>query len=95
MDETPVAPAEPKSKTSWLALGGLLVAALLIAAGGLYLQDTLPEYAVSEVTPESLETQSDSTEPEAIAADLEAETPDEFDQELDTAFAELDASLGE
>jgi predicted negative regulator of RcsB-dependent stress response len=41
-----------------------------------------------------LDTMSESTVPEAIEADLAAETPDEFDAELDAAFAELDAAMG-
>ncbi len=41
----------------------------------------------------ALDTQSESTEPEAIEQDLAAESPDTFDQELDEAFAGLDASF--
>ena len=40
-----------------------------------------------------LEAMSESTAPEAIEADLTAKTPDEFNAELDAAFAELDAAM--
>lgn len=46
-----------------------------------------------QATVMALDTQSESTEPEAIESDLESESPDEFDQELDQAFAELEASF--
>ena len=100
MDETPVVSptpeTKPEPKTSWPALIGLVIAALLIAGGAYYLKETLPGYPqMQAVTPETLEEQSDSTEPEAIEEDLAAQDPDSFDQELDTAFAELDASLAE
>lgn len=80
---------------SWLALIGVIVVALAIAAGFLYLGETLPPPAPveDERAVEGLETQSDSTEPSAIEADLEAQSPDSFDAELDESFNELDASL--
>lgn len=94
MDETTDVAAE--QKTSWPALIGLGIAALLIAAGAYYLKETLPGYPQTQaVSPETLEEQSDSTEPEAIEDDLAAQDPDSFDQEVDAAFAELDASLSE
>jgi len=86
--------AAPEQKTSWAALAGLVVVVFALAAGAYYLQEILPEPAVTDAQMvQNIETQSDSTEPEAIEADLEAQSPDEFDQEFDEAFAELDASL--
>ena len=100
MDQTPESPvvetAPQPQKTSWLALGGLMVALLVVAGGAYYLSSTMPSDAENADTQiEALETQSDSTEPEAIEADIAAESPDEFEEDFDAAFAELDASLAE
>lgn len=88
--DSAIAPQE-KPRTSWVAIASLVVVALLIAGGAIYLKSAMPEPTV--VTPEALQEQSDSTEPEAIGADLEAQSPDQFDAEFDQAMAELDASL--
>lgn len=85
-------PAAP-TKTSWVALGGLVIVLLAVVAGGLYLKGMIPGTENEAETVRAIETQSDSTAPEEIEADLSAQSPDEFDQEFDAAFAELDASL--
>ncbi|MBU2220944.1 hypothetical protein KKD81_03365 [Patescibacteria group bacterium] len=78
---------------SWITLGIALVVMILVAVGIFYLKDSFPTNEVSVI--ETLETQNDSTEPAVIEEDLTAQSPDEFDQEIDAAFAELDASLAE
>ncbi len=85
-------PAAP-AKTSWVALGGLVIVLLAVVAGGLYLKGMIPGTENEAETVRAIETQGDSTAPEEIEADLSAQSPDEFDQEFDAAFAELDASL--
>lgn len=98
MDQTPESPVvkvlEPQ-KTSWIALGGLIVVLLAVAGGAYYLSSTMPFTGSVEAQVEALETQSDSTEPEAIEADITAQSPAEFEEDFDAAFAELDASLAE
>lgn len=98
MEQTPESPVvkvlEPQ-KTSWLALGGLVVILLAVAGSAYYLSNTGSSAESTEAQVEALETQSDSTEPEAIEADLAAQSPDEFDEDFDAAFAELDASLAQ
>lgn len=98
MDQTPEAPVVEvlrAQKTSWLALGGIFAALLIVAGGAYYLSRTTLNPESTENPIEALETQSDSTEPEAIEADLAAESPETFEEDFDAAFAELDASLAE
>lgn len=98
MEQTPESPVvkvlEPQ-KTSWVALGGLVIVLLVVAGGAYYLSSTMPTTESIEAQVEALESQSDSTEPEAIEADLAAQSPEEFEEDFDAAFAELDASLAE
>ena len=102
MDQTPnPAPAPQPApgpatgpKTSWPALAGLLIVLLLVAGAALYLKERIPA-PVDDSTVTELEMQGDSTEPEAIEADLDAQSPDEFDEDFDAAFAEIEASLAE
>lgn len=85
-----------KTPTSWGAVIGVLLVLALIIVGAFYFWGKrVSETAANTEALEALQTQSDSTETEAIQADLEAQTPDEFDAELDEAFAELEASLAE
>lgn len=93
--ESPVVEVLQPQKTSWLALGGLIVVLLAVAGGAYYLTSTMPSTESVEAQVEALETQSESTEPEAIEADIAAESPDEFEEDFDAAFAELDASLAQ
>lgn len=90
--ETPV--AEPK--TSYGALIALVVIVLLVAGGAMYfLKTRIAAIDAVHADPAALTEQSDSTDPEAIEGDLSAESPDEFDAELEAAFNELDASFEE
>jgi uncharacterized protein HemX len=94
---TPPEPAalEPKAKTSYSALLGLIVITVAILGAAYYLFSTrLAETSLmQDAAVESLDTQSDSTEPGAIESDLAAESPDDFDKEMDEAFAEFEASF--
>lgn len=94
METIPVVAEAPK-KTVWIALGVLVLLLLVLAAGAYAFKDLLPGMSPEEQAVSEIEVQGESTAPEAIEADLTATTPDEFDQEFDTAFAELDASLAE
>lgn len=98
MEQTPESPVvkvlEPQ-RTSWLALGVLVVILVSVAGGAYYLSNTGSSTEDIDSQIEALETQSDSTEPEAIEADLAAQSPEEFEEDLDAAFAELDASLAQ
>lgn len=93
--ESPVVEVLKPQKTSWVALGGLIVVLLAVAGGAYYLSSTMPSTEGIEAQVEALDTQSDSTEPEAIEADIAAQSPDEFEEDFDAAFAELDASLAQ
>ncbi|MCI0597516.1 hypothetical protein L0Y34_00345 [Candidatus Parcubacteria bacterium] len=88
-------PHEPEPKTSYGALIGMLVvvAAVVLAAWYFLGQRTSLWPSSEDAGLTELETQSTSTDPAVIEADLMAESPDEFDDELDEAFAELDASF--
>lgn len=97
---TPVAPApnaENAPKTSYGALVGLLVVVGVVVAGALYfLNERVDKNVYTEdQRVETLTEQSDSTDPEAIEADLEAKTAEDFDKEIDAAFVELDAAFQE
>lgn len=85
----PVTPETPKAKTSYGTLLGLLVIVAIIVIGALYFLNE----RVSDSSGTSLQEQSTSTEPDAIQADLEAGSPDEFEKDLDKAFVELDAAF--
>lgn len=93
--ESPVVKVLEPQKTSWVALGGLIVVLLAVAGGVYYLSTTVPSTESIEAQVEGLEAQSDSTEPEAIEADLAAQSPEQFEKDFDAAFEELDASLAE
>lgn len=84
----------PTSSTGPVIVLVLIVA--LIVAGAFYTWQTRTSVpANEEAVVESLETQDDSTDPSSIEADLEAQSSDDFDAELDKAFTELDASFEE
>ena len=71
----------------------VLIVALIVAGAFYTWQNRVSAPANEEATIESLETQDESTDPAAIEADLEAQSSEEFDAELDKAFTELDASF--
>ncbi len=86
--------ARPASSTGPVIVLVLIVA--LIVAGAFYTwQNRMSAPTNEQAIVESFETQDDSTEPSSIEADLEAQSSDEFDAELDKAFTELDASFEE
>lgn len=99
-NETPVTPTPtteapaPAQKTSYGALLGLVVVVLAIAAGAMYFLTTRVN-DLATMSAEGLTEQSDSTDAAAIEADLSAESPDDFEKDLDAAMAELDASFTE
>lgn len=93
--ESPAVEVLRPSQAPWLAIGGLIVVLAVIAGGAYYLSSATLNPEGAEERVEALETQGESTEPEAIEADLAAEDPDQFDEDFDAAFAELDASLAE
>lgn len=88
----------PREKSSLGVLVTLIIVIALIVVGAFYLfkerrseikngtEDTAAKV-------EELGTQSGSTDIAAIEADLSAETPEEFDAEIDKAFADIDAAL--
>jgi hypothetical protein len=95
---TPVIVPPKPVKTSYGALFAILAITVAIAGSAYYLftarvDELLAITEQQQAAIASLDTQSESTEPEAIQSDLSAESPDEFDAELDEAFAEMDASF--
>lgn len=89
MDTAPVEPAKPA--TSYGAIVGLLIIVAAIVIGALYF---LKERVGDGVYAPALEDQGTSTDPEAIQADLDAQTSDDFDREIDDAYVEMEAALG-
>ncbi len=94
---TPVTPSLPeKPKTSYGALLGLVVIVAAIALGALYfLNERVSENAVLEQNAalEAIDAQGTSTDAAAIEEDLDAQTPADFDAEIDAAFGDLDAEF--
>lgn len=95
---TPVIVPPPPTKTSYGALVGVLIITVAVATGAYYLFNARVDELVAITEQQQaaiamLDAQSNSTEPEAIEADLAAETPETFDAELDEAFAQLEASF--
>lgn len=95
---TPVIVPPKPTKTSYGALLGILIITGAVAFGAYYFFTARVDELVA-ITEEqqaaiaALDTQSKSTEPEAIESDLTAQSPDDFDKELDEAFAQMDASF--
>jgi hypothetical protein len=90
MDTTATPEGEaPKVRTSYGALIGLLVIVAAIVLGALYFLKERVDMGISS----DPAAQSASTEPEAIEADLEAQTADDFDQEIEQAFVEMEAAI--
>jgi len=86
--ETTETPTQPKP--SYGAAIGLLIIVAAIVLGAFYV---LKERVNEGARYETLEAQSDSTDPDAIQADLEAQSSNEFDGEIDQAFVEMEAAF--
>lgn len=82
---------EPQERTSYGPLIVLVIIVAVIVAGAFYVLNQ--RMTMEEVQLQTLSDQGNSTEPEAIEQDLSQETPDDFDQDLDQAFMELDAAF--
>lgn len=89
---------EPPKKSPMAGIIAIVLVLILIILGALYAWgERIAEYG--DLSPEEaqlvneLEQQSNSTDPEAIQADLSAESSAEFDSELDAAFQEMDAAF--
>lgn len=95
---TPVIVPPPPTKTSYGALFAVLVIVVAVAGGAYYLFNARVDELIA-ITEEqqaaiaALDAQSKSTDPAAIESDLAAQSPDDFDRELDDAFAQMDASF--
>jgi hypothetical protein len=82
-------------------LGGviaIIVVLVLIVVGALYawgerIAENGAQSPEEEQVIDELQTQSNSTDPDAIEADLTAQSSEEFDAELDEAFAEMDTAF--
>ncbi len=95
---TPVVVPPRPTKTSYGALIGIVVVTAAIATGAYYLFNARVDELVAiaeqqQAAVSSIDTQSESTEPEAIEEDLSAVPPEDFEAELAQAFAQLDASF--
>lgn len=89
-----IKPEQSAPKTSYGALLGLLVVVAIIVIGAFYfLKERVNEGVFTNEGVGALEDQSASTNPEDISADLEAQSSEDFDKEIDDAFVELDAAL--
>lgn len=86
----------PKKKSS---IGGVLaivivLAALVGAAFYFWGERISDEAASTEQQLEDLGIQDTSTDAASIEADLNAQSPDDFDSDFEKAFGELEASFG-
>jgi hypothetical protein len=95
---TPVVVPPPPTKTSYGALIGIVVVTAAIATGAYYLFNARVDELVAiaeeqQASVTMIDTQSKSTEPEAIEEDLSAVPPEDFEKDLAEAFAQLDASF--
>jgi hypothetical protein len=91
---SPMTPGGEKPKTSYGAVIGLLIIVAAIVIGALYF---LKERVGDDMytNPEDLSTQGTSTAPEDIEADLNAQSSDDFDREIDQAFVDMEAELSQ
>ena len=95
---TPESVASVPKKRSFGGILAIVLILVLIIIGAFYAwgeriaeQDNLsPE---EQQILNDLENQGNSTDPSAIEADLNAETSEEFNAELDQAFTEMDAAF--
>lgn len=91
-------PETPKPAPSYGGVLAIVLVLALIVVGAFYIWGE--RISETGLTPEeqeyveSLETQNDSTDPSSIEGDLEAQSNEDFERELDEAYAELDASFG-
>lgn len=93
---TPITPSvEPKKPSSFGGTIAIVLILVLVVVGALYLwgERIAKAPASPEEQIETLQEQSSSTEPAAIQADLEAQSPEDFEAELDAAFTEIDAAF--
>lgn len=85
--QTPLPPTRSESsRSSWGVLAALIVILAAVVSGALFLFKERTSIA-------QLETQGTTTDPAAIENDLNAQSPDDFDRELDEAFVEMDAAF--
>lgn len=91
----PATTAPQKAKPSYGGLLAIIIILVLIVVGALYFwgQRVAEEAATPEAQVEDLQTQGDSTDVSAIEADLNTQTPDDFDADVDAALGELDAAF--
>ena len=97
MEQTqPVSPT-PAPKTSYSTLIGLVVVVVAIALAALYFlnERVAKDPLVGDAEVEALTAQGTSTDEAMIEEDLDAQSPDDFDQDLDSAFVELEAAFEE
>lgn len=84
----------PKAPPSYGGLFAIIIILVAIVIGALYFWgERIAKQPANPDPVESLETQSDSTEPAAIQADLEAQSPDSFGADMDAAFGQMDAAF--
>lgn len=92
------APEAPKPAPSYGGILAIVLVLALIVVGAFYVWgERISETGLTEQEQEyveSLEAQGDSTEPSDIESDLDAQSTEDFERELDEAYAELDASFG-
>ncbi len=92
MNQEPVA-AAPAPKPSYGAMIALVLVVAALAVAAFYLFANRLSIQGDAGSLETIEQQSDSTEPTAIQTDLSAQSSEDFDRSIDSAFADVDASF--
>ena len=99
MPSQPAAPIETSNRHLIMLIVGLVaIAAIIVVAAYSWYAPSSTEIGEDTIevqipVVEDIRSQSDSTETEAIEADLSAQSPDDFDQEINGIFAEMEAEL--
>lgn len=93
MNQEPVAASPAPAKASYGTIVALVVIVAALAVAASYLFDTRLDAKNGDADLKALEAQSDSTDPNAIQADLSAQSSEDFDKSIDSAYAGMDASF--
>ncbi len=96
MGAAPQMPQSSPSEHAWSTLGIAVLAVVLLAIGAYAwyaTKDTGSQVSNEDI--EQIQAQSASNDPSSIEADLGAQSPDDFDAEIDAAFEGVEGGYAE